>query len=163
MARDEVKEVLQMMPYGFYGITSATDDDMNAMVANWVTQTSFQPRLVVLGLQKSSYTHGLVQKGNAFAINIFHERDKELLTPFLKGRAKNPDKMREAEYRRAPLTGCPVLEGAAAYIECRVLRTIDIGGDHDIVVGEAIGGEVMKPGSVSDTLMLTDLGWSYAG
>ena len=163
MSSDKAKDALEMMPYGFYSITSCTDDDANIMVANWVTQASFEPRLIALGLQQTSYTHGLIEKGGSFAVNIFKQEDSELITPFTKSRNKKPEKMEEASYSQAPVTGCPVLDGAAAYIECRVIRIIDVGGDHDIVVGEVVGADVMKEGMPADMLTLPILGWSYAG
>lgn len=83
--------------------------------------------------------------------------------PFTKGRSKRPDKMNEARYSEAPETGCPILEGASAYIECKLVRMIDIGGDHDIVVGRAIGAGVLEEISIGEALTLPDLGWSYAG
>ena len=71
--------------------------------------------------------------------------------------------MVDANFEPAPETGCPVLEGAAAYIEFKVRYLLDIGGDHAILVGEAINAAELKPGSVDETLSLPDLGWSYAG
>jgi flavin reductase (DIM6/NTAB) family NADH-FMN oxidoreductase RutF len=163
MSDESIKDALMMIPYGFYSITSRAEDDMNAMVANWLTQVSFEPRLLAFGLQKTSYTHGLIQKGGVFAVNIFRKEDQEVIKLFSKGRAKNPGKMKDARYTLAPETGCPVLEGSAGYLECRVIRTIDTGGDHDIIVGEVVGAGVSKPGEAADTLTLPDLGWSYAG
>lgn len=163
MSDDKVTDALKMMPYGFYSLTSCTNDDANAMVANWVTQASFSPRLIAVGLQKTCYTHGLLEKGGSFAINIFAQEDSEAIMPFTKGRSKNPDKMKDARYTQAPVTGCPVLDGAAAYVECRVVKIVDVGGDHDIVVGEVVGGDVMKEVEASETLTLPELGWSYAG
>ena len=163
MSDDKVKDALKMMSYGFYSITSCTEDDANIMVANWVTQASFEPQLIALGLQKTCYTHGLVEQGGSFAVNIFNQEDSELLMPFTKGRSKKPDKMEDARYSQAPITGCPVIDGAAAYVECRVIRIIDVGGDHDIVVGEVVGGDVMKEGDAADMLTLPKLGWNYAG
>jgi len=119
--------------------------------------------LIALGLQKTCYTHGLVEQGGSFAVNIFNQEDSELLMPFTKGRSKKPDKMEDARYSQAPITGCPVIDGAAAYVECRVIRIIDVGGDHDIVVGEVVGGDVMKEGDAADMLTLPKLGWNYAG
>lgn len=163
MSDDKIKDALMMMPYGFYSITSCTSDDANAMVANWVTQASFEPRLIALGLQKTCYTHGLLEKGGSFAINIFSQEDSEAIMPFTKGRSKNPDKMKDASYSDAPVTGCPVLDGASAYVECRVVQIVDVGGDHDIVVGEVVGGDVLNEIEASEALTLPKLGWSYAG
>ena len=36
-------------------------------------------------------------------------------------------------------TGAPVLDGVIAYVECKV-HTVHPGGDHWIVVGDAVGG-----------------------
>ena len=41
MSDDLIKDALRMMPYGFYAVSSRSEDDENAMVANWVMQTSF--------------------------------------------------------------------------------------------------------------------------
>ncbi len=163
MSDDPIKDALLLMPYGFYAITSRSGDDVNTMVANWITQVSFEPRLVAIGLQKTSYSHGLIEKGRIFAINLFRDEDREFLMPFTKGRAKNPDKMIGAKYDEAPETGCPILDGAAAYLEFKVVDMIDIGGSHDILLGEAIGAGVIKSSDVADILTLPSLGWSYAG
>lgn len=163
MSSDLIKDALKRMPYGFYGITSTSAGESNAMVANWVVQTSFSPRMLTLALKKGSYTQGLIETGRVFAVNIFLESDFESLRPYTKGRAKNPDKMADAAYKPAPVTGCPVLQGAAAYLECEVAAIHDDGGDHILVVGLVVGGDVLKEGEPSDTLTLPKVGWSYAG
>lgn len=163
MSDDPIKDALLMMPYGFYSITSRNGDEVNAMVANWVTQASFEPRLIALGLQKKSYSYGVIEKGKVFAVNIFRKEDENAIMGFTKSREKNPDKMKDAVYTEAPETGVPVLEGAASYLECRVQNIFETGGDHDIVVGEVVGAGVKKEGEASDTLTLPHIGWTYAG
>lgn len=163
MSNDAISDALRMMPYGFYSITSCHKDDKNAMVANWVTQVSYEPRLLVFGLQKTSYSHGLIEKSKVFVVNVFKQENADTVKKLTKGRAKNPDKMEQVNFRLAPETKCPVLERAAAYLECKVTDIIDVGGDHDIVVGEVIGAGVEQPGEPDEMLTLPKLGWSYAG
>lgn len=163
MSDDPAKEVLNRIPYGFYSLTSCNDEDANAMVFNWFSQVSFSPRLVAVGLAKKAYTHGLIDKSGVFAVNIFNEEDQENIKQFTKGRAKAPDKMEGAQFTAGPETGCPILDGAAAFLECKVVEMVDVGGDHDILVGEVVNAGVLKSGEVTDTLSLPDLGWSYAG
>ena len=163
MSGDVISKALHLMPYGFYALTSRSDDDENAMVCNWVIQTSFEPRQLTVALQKTSHTHGIIEKGRVFTLNIFRKEDEEKIKPFTKSRHKKPDKMSEVIYESAPETGCPILDGAAAYIECRVMQIVDTGGDHDLVVGEVVGANVMKDGEVTDSLTLSHIGWSYAG
>jgi flavin reductase (DIM6/NTAB) family NADH-FMN oxidoreductase RutF len=163
MSDDPIRDVLRLMPYGFYSITSRHEEDVNAMVANWVSQVSFEPRLIAMGLQKTSYSHGLISAGKVFAINLFQASNADAIKPFTKGRSKNPEKMADAAYTEGPETGCPVLMGAAAYLECKVVDIIDVGGDHDLLVGEVVGAGIISAGDVTETLGLPDLGWSYAG
>ena len=163
MSDDRIKDALKMMPYGFYSFTTRHGDDVNAMVVNWVSQMSYAPRLIAVGIQKSCYSHGLVSAGQVFGLNLFLQADSDAIMGVTSGRARKPEKMDAADFSAAPETGVPVLAGAAAYIECKVTQIIDVGGDHDIVVGEAINAEVMKPADPPDVLSLTELGWSYAG
>ena len=163
MTTDPIKSFLQRMPYGFYAITSRSENDVNAMVANWITQVSFDPRLVAIGLQKTAHSHGVIEDGGVFALNLFLEADRDRIRPFTKGRSKNPSKMSDASYTEAPETGCPILEGAAAYLECKVVQIIDVGGGHDILVGQPVGAGIIKEGEASDSLSLLHMGWSYSG
>ena len=163
MSQDAIGDALKMMPYGFYAFTTKHGDDLNAMVVNWVSQMSFAPRLLAVGIQKSCYSHGVVSAGKVFGLNIFLQADGEAIKAALGGRAKRPDKMEQAQFTAAPETGVPLLAGAAAIIECRVTDIVDIGGDHDIVVGEAISAQLLKEGAPPDVLSLTEMGWSYAG
>ncbi len=163
MSADPIKDVLNRIPYGFYSLTSRHEDDVNAMVFNWFTQASFSPRLVAIGLARKAYTHGLISKSGVFAVNIFNKEDQDALTRFSKARAKAPDKMTSVNFTAGPQTGCPILEEAAAYLECKVVQMVNVGGDHDVMVGEVINAEVLKPGEVEDTLTLPHVGWSYAG
>ena len=69
MSDDTIKDALKMMPYGFYAFTTKHGDDVNAMVVNWVSQMSYAPRLLAVGIQKSCYSHGLVSAGQVFGLN----------------------------------------------------------------------------------------------
>ncbi|MEE9508482.1 MAG: flavin reductase family protein [Anaerolineales bacterium] len=163
MTEDPIKIMLRRFPYGFYSVTSKHEDEVNAMVVNWIVQASFEPRYLALCLQKTSFSYELISKGRVFTVNLFLREDEGSLKPFTKGRSKNPDKMTGVEYSPAPVTGCPILPAAAGYLECKVVDIFNTGGDHDIVLGEVVAGDVLKEGSVEDSLTLLDLGWSYAG
>ena len=163
MSDDPIKDALRMMPYGFYAISSGNGEDSNVMVANWVTQVSFSPRQVAVAVQITAYSHDLIANGGSFVINIFGKEEADAIKPFTKGREKNPDKMKEAKFTPAQETGGAVLEGAAAYLECKLVGKHNSGGDHDIFVGEVVGAKVIEPGEAGETLSLPHIGWSYAG
>ena len=109
MAEDSIRDALNMIPYGFYAIGSRNGDDVNLMVVNWLTQSSFSPRQVAFGLSKTAVTHGIVAEGKVFSVNIFDKADAELITGLTKSRAKNPDKVKDASTTPGPETGCPLI------------------------------------------------------
>ncbi len=49
------KTALRMIPYGIYVLTAeASDGSLAAATVNWVTQTSFDPALVAVGVKADS-------------------------------------------------------------------------------------------------------------
>ncbi len=163
MSTDPIKDALHLMPYGFYAVTSHAGDAYNAMVANWIMQVSFTPRLVAFGLAKKAHSHQLIAESGAFVINIFQKSNADAIKGYTKPHAKNPDKLADVAYTLSPMLGCPVLPGAAAYLECKLVQLVDVGGDHDVAVAEVVGAEVLQPGNSAETLTLPHLGWNYAG
>ncbi len=163
MSEKEISDALNMIPYGFYALTSRDGSDRNVMVLNWFSQVSFEPQHVAIGLQNSSYTYGLIEKSKKFVVNIFNKEDSEVIKAFTKSREKNPDKFNRANFSDGPVTGRPVLDEAAGYLECEVVEMVDTGSGHSVVIGKVVGAGVRKPGKVEDTLTLVDIGWSYSG
>jgi flavin reductase (DIM6/NTAB) family NADH-FMN oxidoreductase RutF len=53
---DPIVDALEQMPYGLYIIGSRGADNINGMMADWVMQVSFQPRLVAVSLERNSTT-----------------------------------------------------------------------------------------------------------
>ena len=163
MSENKSSEALKLIPYGLYALTSREGDDMNAMVLNWFSQVSFEPQHVVIGLQNSSYSMKLVSSSGKFVINIFHQDDGEEIKRFTKSREKNPEKFKTAKFTEGPVTAVPVLDGAAAYLECEVVEIFDTGAGHSALIAKVVGGDVSKDFTAAETLSLPQLGWSYAG
>lgn len=163
MTENKGSTALKMIPYGFYAIGSQHEGESNIMVLNWLMQASFDPQLLAIGLMKEAFSYRLIEQSGVFAVNLFGKDDKDALMSFTKGRAKNPDKMQGAEFSPSRELGCPVLDAAAAFIECKVVNKLETGGDHDIILAEVVNAEIHKPLDVKDILSLPGIGWSYAG
>ena len=59
MDQDAKKTVLRMIPYGMYVLTTKSKDgnDVGAATVNWLTQTSFSPPLIAVGVKADSGAH----------------------------------------------------------------------------------------------------------
>jgi flavin reductase (DIM6/NTAB) family NADH-FMN oxidoreductase RutF len=132
------RRVLWAMPSGLYVIGSRAADRRNAMTANWVTQVSFDPKLVAVSIERQAFTHELVAEGGAFVVNLVAQEDRAVVRKFTKPVEVDLD---ARTLNGVPFhdgtTGAPILEHALAYVECEVRHTVDV-GDHTLFVGEVV-------------------------
>jgi flavin reductase (DIM6/NTAB) family NADH-FMN oxidoreductase RutF len=170
---DPIVETLELFTYGLYIIGSRGADNVNGMMADWVMQVSFQPRLVGVSLEKNSTTLRNLRESGVFTVNLLAAEDRELARKFaqprdaskIQGRSDSGsaviyDKMRGIPYWDGELTACPVLEAGIAYLECEVHELLNV-GDHVLAVGRVLTGAVLR--ETVDQLTNRILGWSYAG
>ena len=154
------KTVLRMIPYGLYVLTAkGTDDTVAAATVNWVTQASFAPPLVVVGVKADSHAHPLIKESRAFALNVLGKGQQAMAFTFFKPATREGQTVSGEPFRWGT-TGAPILERAAASVECRLVDSIER-GDHSIFVGEVVDAGLPKaPEGRADeaTLWLKDLG-----
>jgi flavin reductase (DIM6/NTAB) family NADH-FMN oxidoreductase RutF len=135
MDADAKKTVLRMVPYGIYVLTA---DDGKGEVAvatvNFVTQTSFAPPLVAVGVKADSGAYALVKRLRSFALNMLGKDAKGLAFTFFKPAKLEGGKISGQAFHGGS-NGAPILEAAIGAVECRV-RSIVEEGDHHVVVAE---------------------------
>ncbi len=170
---EPVSEALESLPYGVYVIGSRNEEDRaNGMIADWLMQVSFQPRLVACSFENDATTLKNVRATDVFSVNLLPSDRKELAATFaqpheaskIKGRSEEAnavvyDKLRDVSYSKGAQTGCPVLDDALAWFECSAEQFVPA-GDHTLVIGRVLDGAVLRDG---DPLTQHILGWSYGG
>ena len=160
MDADAKKTALRMIPYGLYVLTAeGKDGKVAAATVNWVTQSSFNPPLVVVGVKADSQTHAIIKESGAFALNVLGKGQQGLAFTFFKPLERQGQTV-GGEPFRAGKTGSPILENTPAYIECTLAETLE-NGDHSIFIGEVVdAGVTRQPEGRADdaTLWLKDLG-----
>lgn len=159
MDADAKKTALRMIPYGLYVMTAEKDGEVAAATVNWVTQTAFEPPLVVVGVKADSSAHEIVKKAGAFALNILGKGQQGPAFAFFKPVEKDGAKINGETYTTGS-TGAPVLQSVPAYVECSLEQTVE-NGDHSIFIGKVVNAVVQKqPDGRADlaTLHMADLG-----
>ena len=135
------------------------DGRISAATVNWVTQASFKPPLVAVGVKADSQIYDIVKTAGNFAINVLGKRQQGTAYAFFKPAERDGQKI-SGEPFRAGSTGAPVLENTPAFVECRLVTTVEE-GDHSIFEGEVVdAGVTQEPEGRADeaTLLLKDLG-----
>ena len=149
-----------MIPYGLYVMTAKDKDGriLDATV-NWITQASFKILLVAVGVKADSQIDNIVKTAGNFALNGLGKRQHGTAYAFFKPAERDGQKI-YGEPFRAGSTGAAVLENTPAFIECRLVTTVEE-GDHSIFVREVVvAGVTQEPEGRADeaTLLLKELG-----
>jgi flavin reductase (DIM6/NTAB) family NADH-FMN oxidoreductase RutF len=156
------RRVLWKMPSGLYVIGSRHGDQHNLMTANWVTQVSFDPKLVAVSVENEALTHRLIQAGRAFSVNIVDRDDRAIVRKFTKPvEADLGAQTLNGFPFHAGHTGAPILDQAVAYVDCEVRHEVDVGG-HTLFVGEVVDVAFQKDED-TDVLRMEDTRMNYGG
>ena len=154
------KLALRMIPYGLYVLTSeAKDGRISAATVNWVTQASFEPPLLAVGVKLDSSAHSIIKDSRAFALNVLTKGQQDQAFAFFKSVEREGDLLGGEPFSSGE-SGAPILTTAKAFLECRLVDTVER-GDHSLFVGEVINaGLSAEPTGRPDdeTLILKDLG-----
>ena len=154
------KSTLRMIPYGLYVLTGAgPDGQLAAATVNWVTQASFEPPLVAVGVKADSTTHAVIKASRAFALNVLGKDQGAVAYAFFKPVTRDGDTINGSAFR-AGTTGAPILAAVPAWIECELEEIVER-GDHSLFLGRvvAVGAAEAPAGRPDDlTLTLRDLG-----
>src|SRR5256884_9310758 len=64
------KAVLRLFPYGLYAVTVKHGGEEHGLTANWITQASFDPLMVVVAVENTSRTVGQIIDSLHFAVHV---------------------------------------------------------------------------------------------
>jgi flavin reductase (DIM6/NTAB) family NADH-FMN oxidoreductase RutF len=116
------------------GITVITALDAEGapvgLTANSFTSLSLDPPLVLFCVDRGIKSFEALHSNRHFAVNILGQDQETLSRKFARS---GPDKWSGVEFEGWD-TGCPILDGCIANLECDVESLFE-GGDHVIVVG----------------------------
>ena len=152
----EVAKALARVSGGLYIVTAARSVSKNnaeaargAMVASWVAQASFEPRLgLTVAVAKDRAIESLMQVGDRFVLNCLGEgKEQRLMRHFLQRFPPGADRFSGVDWAPSPSgSGVPVLSGAdvAAFVECEVVSRLET-PDHFVTYAQVVEGGVADP------------------
>lgn len=160
----EVAKALARVSGGLYIVTAAHKQSSSsegegsnggvaaakgAMVASWVAQASFEPRLgVTVAVAKDRAIESLMQVGDRFVLNCLSEgKEQRLMRHFLQRFPPGADRFAGVEWTPSPSgSGVPVLLGGdvAAFAEFEVVSRMET-PDHYVTYAQVVEGGVADP------------------
>ena len=161
MDEDAKKTALRMIPYGMFVLTtrSKEDQDVGAATVNWITQTSFAPHLIAVGVKEDSTCHHHIRDTCVYAVNVIGKDQINLAFNFFKTHEGEGDTIDGEGVVPGRETGCPLLENTPAWWECQVVVEV-AQGDHTLFVGKTVEAGVQ---SEDQAILMPDDNLNYGG
>jgi flavin reductase (DIM6/NTAB) family NADH-FMN oxidoreductase RutF len=149
---------LRLIPYGLYVLTASTEDGTDAATVSWLSQASFDPPRIAVGLRKETGIWQRVLDAGTFAVNVLGDGQKALASTFFRHTEPEGNTLGGEPFYRG-VSGAPILNTVPAYLECRTVEVLDA-GDHSLVLAD-----IVEAGVHDDRLALNlvDTGWHYGG
>jgi flavin reductase (DIM6/NTAB) family NADH-FMN oxidoreductase RutF len=145
--KEEWIQALGMMTYGIYVLTSHHNEEINGMIASWVSQVSYEPLLIMVGVHPNRHSHHLIEKSGSFALHILDKQQTHFMSRF---KGSDPRaKFSSLQWEKGK-TGCPIIKDCMAYFDCR-LKTSYAPGNHTLYIGEVVDGKTLSDGEPYNT------------
>jgi flavin reductase (DIM6/NTAB) family NADH-FMN oxidoreductase RutF len=110
---------------------------LSGMTANAIASISVDPPLLLASIATKAETHTAVIGSHAFAVSVLADDQRVLADCFAQPTtAVKLTRFCGAAWHEAE-TGSPILEGALAYFDCRLVER-HAGGDHTMFLGEIV-------------------------
>jgi len=115
----------------------------NSMAAGWGMPDSGSPAYYAVGVARKRYTMDCVNARRAFVVSFPAEDQVEpmMFCGTKSGRDVDKEKLSGFTFVRGKKVDAPLIEGATANLECKLVHTYD-SGDHYILVGEIVAAHV---------------------
>ncbi|MEQ9369958.1 MAG: diflavin flavoprotein [Coleofasciculus chthonoplastes F3-SA18-01] len=126
-------------------ITAKQGELTGAMLADWISQATFNPPGLTIAVAKDRAIESLMYQGEQFVVNILEEgKHLGLMKHFLKPFTPGEDRFAGVATEDGE-NGCPILSDALAYVECTVDNRMEC-GDHWLIYGVVTNGKVLSEG-----------------
>jgi flavin reductase (DIM6/NTAB) family NADH-FMN oxidoreductase RutF len=134
---DHFRDVMGRFATGVTVVTATSPDGPVGMTANAVCSLSLDPLLLLVCFDNVARTLPVVRATGRFGVNVLRADQEELAKLFA---SKTPESEKFAGVPHTVHDGIPVIEGALAWVGCRLERLIP-GGDHTIGIGAVEAAE----------------------
>src|SRR5438874_13137957 len=132
----DFRKALGCFATGVTVITVDCEGEVQGMTANAFSSVSLDPLLVLVCVDQKARTHAHLHARKRFGINVLSEQQRAISEHYARP-DRDPARAEQeagAQFDRT-VHGTPVLQGALAYLECR-LQTAQDAGDHTIFIAE---------------------------
>ena len=117
-------------------ITTVFEGKRHGLTVTAMCSVSAEPPRLLVCVNKSGMSHEMLGKSGVFCVNVLSESQDKIAKGFAGMLGKAFDRFSLGEWHELA-TGAPVLAGAAAAFDCRLVQVMDQ-FSHSIMIGEVV-------------------------
>lgn len=142
----EVSAVESRLDRELWVVTSTDGTRFGGLIATFVSTASIVPGMprVLVGIARHHRTWELIETSGAFALHLFGEQHLDWVVRFGLQSGRETDKFAGMVHRPGR-SGSPILDGALAWLDCRVETKMET-GDRTVYLAEVVGASLIQAG-----------------
>ena len=145
----DLDQALLKITNGFYLVTSRLEADqlqtqdedwISAATISWLMQSSFDPPMITLAVQRESDLNETILNSKGFSVVILGKEHQELIDAFQSKASVEGDTINGIRFSVSEQTMAPLLETGIAWFDCKLEHTQSTAGDHMLLTGRVVDG-----------------------
>lgn len=145
-----MKNLSKSFTYGHYILTARKEaeemktrdkDYVAAGTVNWVSQTSFEPPIIMIAVGQKSDLNETINYSERFTLHFLGKENSDMVEAFASKSHIKGDKINGFTFTKKDHQ--VILNDVAGYAECKVVKEFNM-GDHAIYFGEVVSIEMKK-------------------
>ncbi|WP_425582469.1 flavin reductase family protein [Streptomyces synnematoformans] len=143
MSDEEFRAAMSRLAAGVVLVTAydpdpGLDGEDVGMTATAFLSVSLDPPLAMVSVRNGSRMDELLTEREEWAASVLSESQRHIAGRFaMKGRISDRLLFDDIPYTRGAVTGCALVGGALATVECRTEQRV-VAGDHTLVIGRVL-------------------------
>jgi len=138
-------QAIGQIPSGLFILTAAYNGSRSGVLVEWVQQCATEPPLVMAAVSTEMPVVPLIRDSRSFALCQVSAEDRLLARLF-----DHTIVDREDPFLSLPVTvspnGAPILQHALSWLDCEVIRHMDLESDYGLYVGRVHNGGMLNGG-----------------
>lgn len=147
-AMDAIESIFHLYDPPLWLVTARAGERRGGLIATSAVRASIVPELprMLIAIAKQHHTWELIQASGGFASHLLRATDLGSVWRFGLATGQDTDKLAGLSASETP-EGNPLYLEAAAWMDCRVETSMDI-GDRSLYLAEILGGRLLTEGPV---------------
>jgi 3-hydroxy-9,10-secoandrosta-1,3,5(10)-triene-9,17-dione monooxygenase reductase component len=148
MSHPPLSRALGRIPSGLFVVTTVANGGPLGFLGSFVQQVGFAPPTVAVAVAAGREHLAAMRASKCFGVSVLDTASKHAMPPFFGKLPPGKSSPFEVLAHRVSAHGPTVLTDALAWFVCRVTGEHAV-GDHVVVFGEVVEGELLREGDPS--------------